>query len=258
MNEGKELTVTELKTAVIPQLFADSSLIGEYAGSDSRTDSMNEFADLMEGSPVSKLAAKIGEIVTKLTDADPKQITEKPTWLEKITGKNIETHVRYQLARKELDDLIQEAVVLAKSVRETLKALEKMMSEHQAEVNKLEMYIAAGREFLSENSEIGIPQKGSLDFDNPRERFERKLTNLATLLTSHSMSVAQMKLTRAQSVDMIDRFNETHTVLVPVWRQHSLSLLTTKNMNPAMVAEATKAHSALMKSLAMSADSTPN
>jgi len=68
------------------------------------------------------------------------------------------------------------------------------------------------------------------------------------------MSLLQMKLTKAQALDMQDRFNETISVLVPVWRQHTLALITNGKMSPAMVAEATKAHSALMKSLADSLD----
>jgi hypothetical protein len=61
-----------------------------------------------------------------------------------------------------------------------------------------------------------------------------------------------MKLTRAQALDMLDRFGETSSVLVPVWRQHTLALITTTNMSPAMVEEATKAHRALMRSLSSS------
>ena len=61
-----------------------------------------------------------------------------------------------------------------------------------------------------------------------------------------------MKLTRAQAIDMLDRVNETVDVLVPVWRQHSLTLITTKHMSPSLVAEASRAHKALMASLSSS------
>lgn len=43
-------------------------------------------------------------------------------------------------------------------------------------------------------------------------------------------------------MDMLDRFTETSSVLVPVWRQHTLALITTKSMSPSMVAEASKEH----------------
>jgi len=64
-----------------------------------------------------------------------------------------------------------------------------------------------------------------------------------------------MKLSRAQAVDLLDRFQETVTVLVPVWRQHALALLTTKHMSPAMIAAASKAHQDLLASLADSLNS---
>ncbi|EBM5912961.1 protein KlaA, partial [Salmonella enterica] len=46
-----------------------------------------------------------------------------------------------------------------------------------------------------------------------------------------------------------DRFNETIKVLVPVWRQHTLSLLSVNNTDPTIVRKANQAHEALLKSL---------
>lgn len=64
----------------------------------------------------------------------------------------------------------------------------------------------------------------------------------------------QMKLARAQAVDMLDRFTETVSVLVPVWRQNTLALITTKNMSPELIASATRAHQELMRNLSSSLD----
>jgi len=244
----------EIKAGELPKVFSDTSLISSYGSAGAGNKALTAYSDLMEGSPVTKLAEKIGEIVTKLADADPQRLAKKPTWVERFTGKTVETHVRYQVARKQLDELLVQAEGIAQRVRDTLTALEALLANHREEVERLTAHIQAGRDYLNENPDAGKPAQGSLEFDNPRERFARKLANLATLLASHEMSVTQMKLTRAQAVDMLDRFNETGSVLVPVWRQHTLALLTSKSMNPAMVAEATKAHQALMRSLAQSMD----
>lgn len=248
------VTAEEVKATEVPKVFGDTSLIGSYGSAEAGTKAMTQYSDLMEGSPVTKLAEKIGEIVTKLADADPQRVAKKPTWVERFTGQSVETHVRYQVARKQLDELLGDAEGIAQRVRDTLTALDALLTSHRDEVQRLTAHIQAGRDYLNENPEAGKPVPGSLEFDNPRERFARKLANLATLLASHEMSVTQMKLTRAQAVDMLDRFNETVAVLVPVWRQHTLALLTSKSMNPAMVVEATKAHQALMRSLAQSMD----
>ena len=250
--EEQSVNMARLKGEVLPALFASPATIGEYGAGIDGADSLNELSNLMEHGAVAALADKISQIVAKLADADPRKIAEKPTWFEKMLGREVERRVRYQVARKTLDQLLDEAEGVAQRVRDTLRALDDMLSTHEAEVDRLRAYIQAGREFLDENPEAGAAKAGVIEFDKPRERFARKLANLATLMASHEMSVTQMKLTRAQAVDMLDRFSQTASVLVPVWRQHTLALITTKNMNPAMVAEAAKAHQALMRSLSQS------
>ena len=248
--------IEQLKCEVLPALFLDAAALGEYGAGLSGVDALHEFSNLMETGAVAGLASKIGEIVAKLADADPKRITKKATWLDQLLGREVERQVRYQVARKSLDDLLDETEGVAQRVRDTLRALDDLMKTHEDEAKRLRTYIQAGREFLDENPQAGVVD--ALEFDRPRERFARKLANLATLLASHEMSVTQMKLTRAHAVDMLDRFQETSSILVPVWRQHTLALITTKNMNPTMVAEATKAHQALMRSLSKSLDGIEN
>lgn len=257
--KGSEVTefVERLKATVLPDLFRDPATIGEYgrlgvdAGGSPR-DALSQLSDLMEGSPVSRLAGQIGDLVAKLTDADPQKIAKPASWLQRLTGQSVEVHVRYQVARKELDDLLAAAEGAAQGVRDAVTAIDRLLDLHRTEADQLEGYILAGQEFLAENPSAGYPAAGGMQFDNPRERFARKLANLATLLASHQMSVTQMQLTKAQALDMLDRFEETARVLVPVWRQHTLALTTTKNMSPGMVTEATRAHDALLKSLAKS------
>lgn len=245
-------TVTQLKEEVLPLLFNNAASIGEYGAQPTDAASLDTFSNLMEKGAVGALASKIGSIVAKLSEADPRQITKKATWLEKMLGGAIEKRVKYQLARKSLDALLEDAEGMAQRVRDTVVALDQMVIVHGSEAARLQAYIQAGREYLAENPHAGEVQAGSMEFDRPRERLARKLANLATLLASHEMSLMQMKLTRAQAVDMLDRFGETAGVLVPVWRQHTLALITTNSMNPTMVAEATKAHQALMRSLSQS------
>ncbi|MDP5168574.1 toxic anion resistance protein [Pseudomonas syringae] len=246
------VTVAELKTDTLPRLFAgDASSIGGYGGGASAL-ALNDFSNLMESSPVTALADCISGIVASLSEADPQRIAKPVSWLERFTGSAIERQAKYIAARKSLDKQIADTEAVAQRVRDTVSALTRMIEGHAEEAQNLKTYIKAGREFLDENPDAGRVLEGDMEFDRPRERFARKLANLATLLSSHEMSVMQMKLTRASAVDMLDRFSETASVLVPVWRQHTLSLLTTKHMDQRMLAEATKAHEALMRSLSQS------
>lgn len=249
------ITIEGLKATTLPTLFQNASEIGRYGPQNAvNPASLNQLSDLMESGSVSKLSKLIGDIVDRLSEADPKVISQPPTWWEKLLGKNVEKHVQYQVARRGLEALIEEAEKVSVSVTETLLHLDQLLSTHHEEATALRLYIDAGNEYLNENPTAGLGEPGEMVFDKPRERFARKLANLATLLQSHEMSLLQMKLTKAQALDMQDRFNETISVLVPVWRQHTLALITNGKMSPAMVAEATKAHSALMKSLADSLD----
>jgi hypothetical protein len=61
-----------------------------------------------------------------------------------------------------------------------------------------------------------------------------------------------MRLTKAQAIDMLDRFEETSRVLVPVWRQHALALTSSTAVSAAQAAEAIKAHEVLTQSFAKS------
>ncbi|WP_313595838.1 toxic anion resistance protein [Pseudomonas sp.] len=248
------ISVEHIKTETLPALFLDSDAIGQYGAGAIDSSSVDRYSDLMETAAVSRLAGLIGQIVERLADADPRKMAKQPTRLERWIGKGLERQARYYSARKNLEDLIEEAQVHAQRVTDTLKALDNLLVSLQDEAARLRLYIQAAREFLDENPELGLHKQAQWEFDNPRDRLTRKIVNLTTLLSSHDMSVIQMRLTRAQALDMLDRFNETVTVLVPVWRQHTLTLLTTRHMSAEMVAEATRAHKDLLSSLSKSLD----
>ncbi|HBO5514557.1 TPA: protein KlaA [Pseudomonas aeruginosa] len=248
------VTLDHLKSHVLPQLFQKPASIGEYGNLATSSANMDKLSSLMENGAASALAAKIAEVLSKMADASPEKITKPPTWLERFLGGGLEKQVRYRVARKTLEQLLSEAEGHAQGVRDTVTAIDVLIYSHGEETASLKMFIQAGREYLDENPNAGAIAEGSLEFDRPRERLARKLANLATLLASHELSISQMKLSRAQAVDMLDRFSETVSVLVPVWRQHTLTLITTTHMSPTMVAEASKAHQALMNSLSHSLD----
>ncbi|MFN9474196.1 protein KlaA [Acidovorax sp.] len=248
------MTIEHLKTTLIPALFADTARISEYGNSQSGSDAVKAVSDIMELGPVGALATCIREILATLKDADPRTVSKQPTWLDTLLGRSIEWQVRYQVARKSLDDQLAHAEGVAQLVQDALARIAMLQTTHAAESLRLTEHIAAGRQFLDENPLAGVVDNATLQFDNPRERFARKLANLATLLSSHEMSAMQLSLTRAQAVDILDRFRETASTLIPVWRQHTLSLTNNKNMSPEMLALATKAHTDLMKSLTISVD----
>ncbi|HEP8970264.1 TPA: toxic anion resistance protein [Pseudomonas aeruginosa] len=244
--------IDHLKTQVLPKVFLHPASIGEYGNLATSGANMDQVSRLMENGAASALASKIAEVLSKMTDASPEQITKEPSWFAKFLGGAVEKEVRYRVARKNLEQLLSEAEGHAQGVRDTIAAINTLIESHAHEIADLKIYIQAGKEYLTENPTAGAIAEGSMEFDRPRERLARKLANLATLLASQELSVQQLKLSRAQAVDLLDRFSETTSVLLPVWRQHTLTLITTTHMSPTMVADASRAHQALMASLSQS------
>lgn len=228
---------------------SSASSIATYTNlttSGARSDAL---AELFEQSPVSLLAGKIAEVVARLDEADPQKVTVKAGWLARFSGADLENKVRYQVSRKAVDTLLEEADRLADRVMKLVEQIDAAMAEHFEDVSNLRLRIAAGRLYLDRNPTAGMPIEGEMSFDNPRERFERRLASMSALLSSHEMNTAQLKLSRAQAIDMVDRYHETSTVLVPVWRHHTLAISSNLNNTPEAIALAAKAQESLINSL---------
>ena len=86
--QNEQVTVVHLKSEVLPNLFRDPATLGEYGAGNSNAVAMNEFSSLMESGAVGVLAGKIGEILAKLGDADPQRIAQKPTWFDRMLGRD--------------------------------------------------------------------------------------------------------------------------------------------------------------------------
>jgi len=255
INPNNPSSLTEDEMAEIQRIQAEidlssSSAISTYGNLASSGAAIDALSQTMERAPTTSLAGKIAEIVTKLEEADPRKVEGKSNWLTKMTGADLENKVRYQVSRKAVDTLLEEADRMTARVVMLVDQLDKMIETHAEESRGLRLRIVAGRAYLEANPTAGIPPEGEITFDNPRERFARRLTSMSALLSSHEMSVAQMKLARGQALDMIERYHEISSVLVPVWRQHTLALVSNLKNSPESIAVATKAHESLMNSLA--------
>lgn len=240
-------TITDLQSGIDLSRTSCISGFGRFA--DNGTTTTNTLSNILEDSPINLLAGKISEIVDRLREADPRILAEKPNWLSRFTGQGVESKVRYRVARTSLEKLLEEADRMAGRVDETIQTLDGIVETHHSEVRQLKLHIAAGRLYLDSHPDAGRPAAAELVLDNPRERFARRLANLATILASHEMSLAEIRLRRAQAVDLLDRYFEVSQVLVPVWRRHTQSLLSDSTINPEVLTAANRAHEALMSSL---------
>jgi uncharacterized protein YaaN involved in tellurite resistance len=246
-------TIDALITSVIPGLFCDTRELVNYGQINGLSETIAQTTQLMQVSSVSKLAGQINLIIQFMKAADPKRIAIKSSWFARFTGANLERRVRFEVAKVSLDELIEQAGVTSKTVSEAITAMDSLINQNREQTEELRTYIEAGKQYLQANPQDQASQQAEhLSFENPHERFARRLSNLSALLASHEMSVIQLRLVRAQAIDLLDRFVETTTVLIPVWQQHKVALSSATTLDPAMVAAATKAHDALQLSLANS------
>lgn len=245
---------SDAEQAIIEKLLGEINLastatITAFGNVSSASATIEALASLMEQAPTALLAGKIAEIVAKLGEADPRQVAAKPGWFARFTGGDLEVKVRYQVSRKSVETLLGEANRLCERVIALVDQLEQMLQEHARESRQLELRLCAGKLYLQRNPTAGQPPADEISFDNPRERFARRLASMAALLSANEMNLTQMKLTRAQALDMVERFHEIASVLVPVWRQHTMAVAASQQSNPEVIAAAAKAHESLINSL---------
>nr|WP_083747150.1 hypothetical protein [Burkholderia sp. M701] len=248
---------SEEEVAVVEELITTINLnnpvsFSSWGSVSDGADAIDEVSGAIEGSPVSRLSAKLAEIVESMRTADPRILAKKPNWLSRKLGFAVEARVKYKVARKSIDEDIQEATAFEGDVRDALEKMSSMLASHRERSNTIRFHLAAGHLYLSRNPDAGRPDQAEMIFEDNRARFSRRLANLATLLTSHGMTEVQLRLGRSSGFDMLDRFVQLTQVLVPVWRQHTLSLISATHEDPELVAAASRAHDALMAGLASS------
>lgn len=226
----------------------DADYIGRFGNAaDTGDERASAFSQLIIASPVSGLAKVLGEIAAKLEEADPKRVAKKPGRLKKFTGAAIEERVRYALARKKLEELRHDARAYADQVQVLTKTIDELAAGHQCETQRLRLHGAAGRLYLCEHPDAGLPGADMFAADNARERFTRRLANMAILLASHEMELTQFRLARAQAVSMLDRYYEMNTVVVRLWHSNSLAVANASNSNAELIASAVEAHETTME-----------
>ena len=136
---------------------ASTAAITTFCNVSSASAGIEALSAAMEQAPTSLLAGKIAEIVAKLGEADPRIVAEKPGWIARVTGAALEGKVRYQVSRKAVDTLIEEAERLSEHVVSLVDKLEAMMAAHAKESRQLELKMIAGKLYLERNPQAGMP-----------------------------------------------------------------------------------------------------
>ena len=249
MNEG-ENTAAYLKAEVLPRLFDDPNLINDYGQDPAAAARMAKLAEVSSGQAVSALTGKLGELVRLLQDASPQRLRRKHSWFGRFLGYDLQNAMTYMEAYKRIESLRPKLDAAASEAKKLLAVHEELLCEQAEEVKRLEVLVEAGKAYLAEHPEAGKGgSNGELVVNHPRDRFARKLTSMGTLIATQEMGLQQLQLARANIIDMIDRYHDAVDVLLPIWQNQSLLLTSAEQINPAVLAETTKAYDALTHGL---------
>lgn len=240
-------TPQQLADAVASAL-ADPLTINDYGQLAPTQPQGTDMEALLESGPVRALATSIADIIGRLRAADPRVASRRPTRLEKLTGANTERVVKYHVARSTLDAEIEKARIRAVAARIAIRQMDASVDLIEDEIAQLDQSIEAAKDYLRAHPNAGRGEVGALH-DSPRERLERRITNLGVLRLSHVQVKAQMALAKGNAVDLLDRFGESVDVLVPVWRQNAIGIVNGRDLDPEQIASATGAHDNLLREL---------
>lgn len=224
----------------------DTLNIGRYGAQESSiTDIGHEHSEA-----VSSVSVTITGLVKSLEKADPILALkrQKKGFIARFIGQDVVQQVEYVRATEGIDSQLDEVPARIKWLERIVHELDKDFRVLLGVQKQLKVHLAAGQLYLEENPNAGIEGASNYGLSSPRDRFSKRLQNLAVLLASNDTTLHQIQLLQANSINMLDRLHEITTVLIPSWRSHRLGLYV-NDQDYAAIQEATQAHEALIDSL---------
>ncbi len=161
---------------------------------------------------------ELGESMAALVDALRKlsfdRLTRRYSWLDKLTGADLQARIEFDLAAHTISDLIDSAYVAARHGAQMLQAL-------QAERARLAELVPRHEDLLNTAETL---LRGQDPQDELVARFQRRVANLSAMCNANRLSEAQLDLTIKSVTLQLDRFGELRKVLLPAWQQHALAI----------------------------------
>lgn len=201
----------------------------------------------MESNSMKSLAKIIVDINEGLELANPKKVNKKSSFFDRLVGIDLVENLDYKISRDKVLKLVEKGRAERKSGIIMLEKISEMLKQSKINIVELKLNIVAKKIFIEEyGDEI---KKGGNEFFDPLERHKRKLINMHTVLSSSLMTHNHLLLAQAQAIDMIDRFDDIASVLVPIWSQYTMSIASGNISSNEDLTLANKAHDDLVKSM---------
>lgn len=236
---------------------ADAKFITNFGRNLMDQDVLTEASVFLETSPVTALSETMSSVLTAMKGADPRKISKRPGWFSRLTGRDIFQEITVAVSQGDLQDLLAQAEENAERLEDFLENFDRLQNRFSEGHMTLVSQLEAGRAYLAKHPGAGRPEADSIS-DNPRDRFERRLGNMATLAASNEMTIHQLKLAKVQAIDILDRWHEIKEVLLPVWRQNVLAVSNQRLLDPETSMKAVAAHESLQAAVAASLKGLPS
>ena len=170
---------------------------------------------LLTETPARDLSSSLTGLIARLRKLNVNSLLRHQGVLGRLTGADIEARLRFELEVREISSDIRALDVRAARARRTRQALQQTRADIRAHQDWLVRLMATARRVLARDDTADSML---------RERFERRLLNLATLETSNLLTVEQIGLADANLAQMTDRIEDIAGTLFTLWQRDALAL----------------------------------
>ena len=170
---------------------------------------------LLTETPARDLSSSLTSLIARLRKLNVNSLLRHQSVFGRMTGADIEARLRFELEVREISDDIRALDVRAAQARRTRQALRQTRDDIRTHQDWLARLMATARRVLARDEAADSML---------RERFERRLLNLATLETSNLLTVEQIGLADANLARMTDRIEDIAGTLFTLWQRDALAL----------------------------------
>ncbi len=227
--------IEEIKTSID---FMDTQTTVQYGIGAQRH--MTEFADSILQKVRSKDGGQVGELLSDLVieikSLDTDQLTDdifsKIPFLKSAARSLKKLKERYTKAEVQIDRIEAELEKARMDMLRDIGTFDMMYQENLNCFRELELYIAAGKERITEIREETLPKLRSeaaasgnpmdaqlvKDFEDTIDRFEKKIYDLELSRTISIQSAPQIKLIQNNDRVLVDKIQTAILNTIPIWK----------------------------------------
>lgn len=163
------------------------------------------------GVAAARLVAEMDNIRQAMSAADGRQIRRSVGLLGRLLGRDIEAQARAEQLAGQLDVCLLRA-------DGCVEALQQELSQHLQQIARVQLAVAA----IDDWAAAGEATPAAVDA-LAQAALQRRMQHLRGLARLRQTEAEQLRLLRAQGVELIERYQRIRDVLLPLWRQQSLA-----------------------------------